>query len=63
MIFGCSEARHREPSLRRIELEALLPGYVSRLARRGMSVRKLFKKYHAEYPNGFPAFFFQAGHP
>ena len=34
-------------------MEALLPGYVSRLSRKGMSVRKLFKEYHSEYPDGF----------
>ena len=51
-LFGCTASRHREPSSRRIELEALLPGYVSRLSRKGMSVRKLFKEYHAEYPDG-----------
>ena len=28
------------------------PGYVSRLTRKGMSVRKLFKEYHSEYPDG-----------
>ena len=52
-LFGCTASRHREPSSRRIELEALLPGYVSRLSRKGMSVRKLFKEYHAEYPDGY----------
>ena len=26
-LSGCTEFRHREPSARRIELEALLPGY------------------------------------
>ena len=51
-MFGCTESRHREPSSKRIELETLLPGYVSRLARKGASVRKLFKEYHAEYPDG-----------
>ena len=49
-IFGCPESRHREPSARKIELEALLLGYVSRLTRKGTSIRKLFKEYHAEYP-------------
>ena len=34
-------------------MEALLPGYVSRLSRKGMSVRKLFKEYHTEYPDGY----------
>lgn len=52
-LFGFTESRHREPSSRKIELEALLPGYVSRLARKGTSVRKLFKEYHAEYPDGY----------
>lgn len=52
-LFGCTESRHREPSSKRIELEALLPGYVSRLSRKGMSVRKLFKEYHTEYPDGY----------
>ena len=33
-LFGCTASRHREPSSRRIELEALLPGYVSRLSRK-----------------------------
>lgn len=51
-MFGGTESRPREPSSQRIELEALLPGYVSRLTRKGMSVRKLFKEYHAEYPDG-----------
>ena len=51
--FGCTDTRHREPSSKRIELEALLPGYVSRLSRKGMSVRKLFKEYHTEYPDGY----------
>ena len=51
--FGCTVSRHREPSSKRIELEALLPGYVSRLSRKGMSVRKLFKEYHTEYPDGY----------
>ena len=43
-MFGGTESRRRGPSSKRIELEALLPGYVSRLTRKGMSVRKLFKE-------------------
>lgn len=31
----------------------MLTGYVSRLTRKGTSVRKLFKEYHAEYPDGY----------
>ncbi len=52
-MLGCTESHHRDPSSKRIELEALLPGYVSRLTRKGASVRKLFKEYHAEYPDGY----------
>ena len=51
-IFGCPESRHRKPSARKIEREALLPGYVSRLTREGTSSRKLLKEYHTEYPDG-----------
>lgn len=58
-LFSCTASRHREPSSRRIELEALLPGYVSRLSRKGMSVRKLFKEYHAEYPDGYQLSYFK----
>lgn len=52
-MLGCTESHHRDPSSKRIELEALLPGYVSRLTQKGASVRKLFKEYHAEYPDGY----------
>lgn len=51
-MFGGRESRRREPSSKRIELEALLPGYVSRLTRKGMSVRKPFNEYHSENPDG-----------
>lgn len=52
-MFGCTESRHRDSSSRQIELKALLPGYVSRLTQKGTSVRKLFKEYHAEYPEDY----------
>ena len=52
-MFGLTDNRHREPSSRRIDLEALLPGYVKRLSRKGTSIRGLFKEYHAEYPDGY----------
>lgn len=52
-LFGCPEFCYREPSDRKTELEALLPRYVSRLTRKGTGVRKLFKEYHAEYPDGY----------
>jgi len=34
-MFGYTGSRHRKPSSRQIELEALLPGYVFRLTRKG----------------------------
>ena len=52
-MFGRPATRRQEPSSRRIELEALLPGYVSRLARKGTSVRELFREYHAAYPDRY----------
>lgn len=52
-MFGCKEFRNREPSQRQIELDALIPGYVARLSRKGMTVRKLFKEYREAYPDGF----------
>ena len=52
-MFGCTEFRHREPSQRQLELDALIPGYVARLSRKGMTVRKLFNEYKSEHPDGF----------
>lgn len=52
-MFGCTEFRHREPSHRQLELDALIPGYVARLSRKGMTVRKLFNEYRSEHPDGF----------
>lgn len=52
-MFGCKEFRHREPSQRQLELDALIPGYVARLARKGVTVRKLFHEYREDHPDGF----------
>lgn len=41
-LLGIKEFREREVSQRRMELEALIPEYVARLSRKGMTVRKLF---------------------
>ena len=46
-------------SARKIKLEALLSRYVSRLTRKGTSIRKLFKEYHAKYPDGYQLPFFK----
>lgn len=52
-MFGCTEFRHREPTQRQLEQDALIPGYVARLSRKGMTVRKLFNEYKSEHPDGF----------
>ncbi len=52
-MFGCTEFRNREPTQRQIELDTLVPEYVSRLSRKGMSVRKLFAEYRSTHPEGF----------
>lgn len=52
-MFGCNEFRHREPSHRQLELDALMPDYVARLSRKGMTVHKLFQEYRSGHPDGF----------
>ena len=52
-MFGCTEFRRREPSQRQLELDALIPDYVARLSRKGMTVRKLFNEYREDHPDGF----------
>mgnify|MGYP002649154728 CR=1 FL=1 len=52
-MFGCREFRQREPSHRQQELDALIPDYVARLSRKGMTVRKLFTEYRTDHPEGF----------
>lgn len=52
-MFGCKEFRHCEPSRRQLELDALIPGHVARLFRKGLTVRKLFHEYSTDHPGGF----------
>lgn len=52
-MFGCKEFRHREPSQRQTELEALMPGYLARLSHKGVTVSSLFREYKDEHPDGF----------
>ena len=52
----CSAVRNPgigDPLPDRLNWRPCSPGYVSRLTRKGTSVRKLFKEYHAEYPDGY----------
>lgn len=52
-MFIPAGVRHREPSAHRIELEALMPDYVARLSRKGVTVKSLYEEYRQAHPNGF----------
>ena len=52
-IFIPKGVRHREPSPRQVELEALLPEYVARLSRKGVTVKSLYEEYRVAHPEGF----------
>src|SRR5690554_159278 len=52
-MFVGSKSRLREPSHRRVELDALLPEYASRLSRKGVTVCALFEEYEREHPEGY----------
>lgn len=52
-MFGGSTERERTPSVRQLELEALLPEYAARLTRKGVTVKSLFEEYQRDHPNGF----------
>ncbi len=51
-LLGIKDVRERAASHRRLELEALIPDYVTRLSRKGMTVRKLFCEYRSNHPDG-----------
>ena len=52
-MFGGSGERGRTPSVRQLELEALLPEYAARLTRKGVTVKSLYEEYRKEHPGGF----------
>lgn len=52
-MFGSSEERERSPSVRQLELEALLPDYAARLTRKGVTIKSLYEEYRGEHSNGF----------
>lgn len=52
-MFGSSRERERTPSVRQLELEALLSEYAARLTRKGVTVKSLYEEYRREHPNGF----------
>lgn len=52
-MFIGGKSRIKEPSHRRIELDAFLPKYAFRLKRKRVAVRKLFEEYRCDYPGGY----------
>ena len=54
-MFIPKGVRHREPSPRQAELEALLPEYAARLSRKGVTVKSLYEEYRQTHPDGIAA--------
>ncbi len=52
-LFAGEKERDREPSSRYIELEALLPDYVARLSRKGVTKKQLYEEYSKQHPEGY----------
>ena len=52
-LFLDNQNRSRKPSPRMDELEALIPDYVKRLSRKGVTVKSLHDEYFREHPDGY----------
>ena len=52
-LFLDNQNRSRRPSARMDELEALIPDYVKRLSRKGVTVKSLHDEYLREHPDGY----------
>ena len=52
-LFLDGKNRSRVLSSRRLELDALIPDYVKRLSKTGVSVKSLHEEYQKEYPDGY----------
>lgn len=52
-LFLDGKNRNRVPSSRRLELDALIPDYVKRLSKKGVSVKSLHEEYQKEHPDGY----------
>ena len=52
-MFLDNQNRSRKPSARMDELEALIPDYVKRLSRKGVTVKSLHEEYLREHPDGY----------
>lgn len=52
-LFCTKGERDRKPSIRQMELEALLPDYAARLKHKGMTIKSLFEEYRRDHPDGY----------
>ena len=52
-LFLDNQNRSRKPSPRMDELEALIPDYVKRFSRKGVTVKSLHDEYLREHPDGY----------
>lgn len=52
-MFLEGKSRDRVPSARRVELDALIPDYVKRLSKKGVTVKSLHEEYLKEHPQGY----------
>ena len=52
-MFLDEKNRSRKPSVRKLELDALVPDYVKRLSQRGVTVKSLHEEYLREHPDGY----------
>lgn len=52
-LFLDGKNRSRVPSSRRTELDALVPDYVKRLSKKGVTVKSLHEEYQKEHPDGY----------
>ena len=52
-MFLDNQNRSRKPSARMDALEALIPDYVKRLSRKGVTVKSLHDEYLREHPDGY----------
>lgn len=59
-MFTSSHPRERVQSVRREELEALLPEYAKRLSRKGVMLKDLYAEYSAQHPDGYKHSQFQS---
>lgn len=52
-MFLDGKNRNRAPSSRRVELDALVPDYVKRLSKKGVTVKSLHEEYLKDHPDGY----------